>query len=388
MAEKKQKRRRSRVARIVWITLAAVAVILGGLYAAARTFGRVPLSNLADVFISFSAKDGSSFPYLVDSESVVRMTSVGSGIEVLRSDKLDILTHQGAVLQSVPHTFTKPAIDVRQGRTLLYERGGKRYMMLSKTRTLLTGDAQKSILTAALDDSGRFAIATTGDGAKSLLTVYKASGEAFFRYKCVSEYITHIAFLNGGVAVTVTGVQNAEPYSRLLILNLRKGEVVSDTNCAETSLFYVHGEGRTAAAYSDSMITRVRWDKKIEELTFGSDTLQFFCPQEDGRNTLVLLTLGNEHESKLRGVTKTGETVFEVECGERVTAASRNGGYTAVLTDSAVLTYNNAGAQIGTVTLTRAAQDVCLSERSAYVLFHDRIERFPAAGDHTQKEKS
>ena len=59
-----------------------------------------------------------------------------------------------------------------------------------------------------------------------------------------------------------------------------------------------------------------------------------------------------------------------------------------VLTDSAVLTYNSSGVQVGTITLTRAAQDVCLSERSAYVLFHDRIERFPAAGEHAQKEKT
>ena len=387
MAEK-QKRKKIRVLRIVWIALAVVAVILGGLFAAARTFGRVPLSNLADVFISFSAKDGSSFPYLVDSESVVRMTSVGSGIEVLRSDKLDILTHQGAVLQSVQHTFTTPAVDVRQGRTLLYGRGGVRYMLLSKTRTLYTGKAERDILTASLDDNGRYAIATVGDGAKSMLTVYKAPGEAFFQYKCVSEYITDIAFLRGGIAITVTGVRSAVPYSRLLILDLKKGEVVSDTSCAETSLFYVHGEGRTAAACSNSMITRVHWKEKIEELSFGSDTLQFFCPQEDGRNTLVLLTLGNEHESKLRGLQKNGETAFEAACGERITAASRNGGYTSVLTDSAVLTYNNTGAQIGTITLTRSARDVCLSERSAYVLFHDRIERFPAAGEHAQKEKS
>ena len=384
---KKANKRISPAARIGFIVGVLVAAVCITLFAAARTFGRIPLSNLADVFISFTVKDGGSFPYTVDSESVVRMAQVGSGIAVLRTDKLDILTHQGAVLQSVQHTYKMPAVDVRQGRMLLFDRGGTRYTMLSKTQTLLSGDAEREILTAALADDGHFAIATTGKGAKSLLTVYKSSGEAIFQYKCVSEYITDIAFMRGGVALTVAGVQNAEPYSRLLILNMKKGESVSDTHCADVSLFHVHADGRTAVACSSATLTRVHWDKKLDDTTFGSDTMQFFCPQEDGRATLVLLTYGNEHDSKLRGLQKNGETAFETECGERILAASRSGGYTAVLTDSEVRTFNNSGAQIGTITLTRAAKDVCLAERSAYVLFHDRIERFPAAGEHKQKEK-
>ncbi len=385
---KKAKSKVSRTTRIAALALAVVLAILCALYAAARTFGKVPLSNLADVFVSFSAKQAGSFPYLVDSDAVVRMVSVGSGIEVLRTDRLDVLTRQGALLQSVQHTYTAPAVDVRQGRTLLYDRGGTRYMLLSKTQTLRTGETKQKILTAALDNDGKYAIATVGEGDKSLLTLYKDSGKAYFQYKCVSEYITDVAFMRGGVALTVAGVQNAEPYSRLLVLDVRKGETVSDTPCANTSLFHVHTDGRTAVACSSSMLTRVRWNEKLDDSAFGSDTLQYFCPQEDGRCSLVLLTYGNEHDSKVRGLHKNGETAFEADCGERILSASRSGGCTAVLTDKTVLTYNNSGAQIGTITLTRSARDVCLSERTAYVLFYDRIERFTAAGEHKQKEKS
>ena len=124
------------------------------------------------------------------------------------------------------------------------------------------------------------------------------------------------------------------------------------------------------------------------EVSFGSDTLQFFCMDEGGKATLVLLTYGNEHASKLRGLQKNGDTAFEADCGQKLKDASRSSSYTSVLTEDAVLTYNNSGTQVGTLTLTQAAQKICLSERMVYVLFNDHIDVFPAAGEHAQKPES
>lgn len=373
------------VRRIMLVTILALAVLFAGLYAASRTFARVQLSNLADVFVAFSAKDDSAFPYAVDAGCVVRMVPFGSGIAVLRTDKLDILTKSGAVLQSLRHTYTSPAVDECAGRILLYDRGGTRYMILSKTGVLCSeAEADAQILTAALRDDGSFALATTTDGAKSLLTVYTSRGEPFFRYKCISEYVTDVAFTHKGAALTVGGVKNAETYSRLLALSFKKTEPLMDLSYAETTLFHVYGSGGVVTACSRDLFTRVDSKARQEDTRFDSDVLQFFCTDASGKATLVLQTYGNEHETHLKGLDRSGKEEFDVKCGEKLRAASRSGSYSGVLTDSSVLTYNNNGALVGTLTLTESAQDVCLSERTAYVLFPDRIERFHAAGTHTQ----
>ena len=412
MAKKQKIRTKSDLRRtVILAVLASLVVLFGALYAASRTFARVQMSNLADVFTAFSVKDDSTFPYMADAASVVRMVPVGSGAAVLRADKLDILTKSGAVLQSVPHTYVSPAVDVCAGRTLLYDRGGSRYMILSKTGILRAeSEAQGDILTAALASDGRFAIATTAksakkgeqnsalaaalgaddsaaettaNGAKSVLTVYTAKGAKFFQYKCVSEYVTDVAFTRKGVALTVAGVKNAETHSRLLILDFKMTEAKADLAYDDTSFFHVQSDGSTVIACSRDLLTRVH-GKTQEDTRFDSDTLQFFCADDAGKSTLVLLTYGNEHAAHLLGLQKNGETAFDTKCSEKIKAASRSGSYTSVLTDSAVRTYNNSGSEVGTLKITEPAQDICLSDRTVFVLFPDRIESFPAAGAHTQ----
>ena len=385
MAGKKKRQRNLR--RTMILTCAAVLIVaFGALYAASRTFGSVRLSNLADVFDSFSVRDDSRFPYVVDAGTVQQMVPVGSGVGVLCTDRFDILTRSGAVLQSVHHTYTMPAVDVRRGRVLLYDRGGNRYMLLSKTKTLLTGETDEQILTASLSGDGRFAVAVASDSAKSLLSVYTSAGEVFFQYKCVSEYITDIAFTASGAALTVTGVRDAGPYSRLLVLDFSKTEPLADYTYEDTALFQVQSSGGNVTAYSDTRLAILRRKtKQAPTVSFGSDALQFLCADEGGKTTLVMLTYGNEHQSKLRGLKANGETVFETECGQKIKDASRSSSYTSVLTDDSVLTYTGSGGHVGTLTLTQAAQRICLCEHTVFVLFNDHIEAFPAAGQHEMK---
>ena len=369
--------------RILVILLAALVVLFGSLYVVSRTIGRVRLSNLADVFVGFSVKDDSKFPYVTDAGNVVRMVQMGGGVGVLRSDRFDVLTRSGALMQSVRHTYTTPAVQVCGGRALLFDRGGTRYKLLSKTAELRTGETDKPILTAALDENGQIAIAVSSDNTKSILTVYKTNGEAFFRYKCVSEYVTDIAFTSGGVALTVVGAKNASAYSRLLSLRFGKTETIADYTYDGTSLFHVHANGSTVTACSSTLLTTLRHKTQQPEMPFGSDTLQFFSTDESGKSTLALLTYGKEHASKLRGISANGETAFEAECGEKLKDMSRSSVYTSVLTDEAVQTYNNSGACVGTLTLTQAARSICLNDRTVFVLFNDHIDAFPAAGEHT-----
>lgn len=382
MTRLKQLLHKKTLRRILLILIALLIALFGSLYIVSRTVGRVRLSNIADVFTGFTVKGG-AFPYVADAGSVVRILQMGGGIGVLRSDRFDVLTRSGAKLQAVQHTYTSPAVQVCGGRALLFDRGGTRYMLLSKTAVLRTGETDKPILTAALDEDGRIAIAVSSDNTKSILTVYKSNAEAFFQFKCVSEYITDIAFTQNGVALTVVGAKNASAYSRLLLLRFGKTEAVADCTYDGTSLFHVHASGSTVTACSSTLLTTLRHKTQQPETPFGSDTLQFFSADESGKSTLALLTYGNEHASKLRGISANGETAFETECGEKLKDMSRSSVYTSVLTDDAVLTYNNSGALVGTLTLTQAARSICLNDRTVFVLFNDHIDAFPAAGEHT-----
>ena len=180
-------------------------------------------------------------------------------------------------------------------------------------------------------------------------------------------------------------------FVRVIRTTLSSSLLRDRVTCPACSIFFRSGEsytnGSTVTACSSTLLTTLRHKTQQSETPFGSDTLQFFSADPSGKASLALLTYGNEHASKLRGVSANGETSFEVDCGEKLKGMSRSSAYTSVLTDDAVLTYNNSGLCVGTLHLVQAARSICLNDRTVFVLFNDRIEAFPASGEHTQPEE-
>ena len=238
MAAKKRKKSNSLQKKLA-ISATAIVIIFSLLFVAARTFGKVTLSSATDAFEELTATVG-SFPYDVQSNSVEDIVPFGGGVAVLKTDTLDVLSSSGKLLQSVRHNYPSPAIDINGGRAILFDRGGTRYTVLSRTRILKEEtNAENKILDAKMSQSGKFAIAVTSVSVNSILSVYDTSFKEIFRWKGVSEYITDMSFSDNvkKIAVTATGVNNANPYSKLTIFDFKKPEPLAETVFDSMMLF-------------------------------------------------------------------------------------------------------------------------------------------------------
>lgn len=380
MPLKKKKKKKSITKRLL-ISVVAVIMVFVLLFIAANTFAGIPLSNASDAFTALPLRGG-SFPYKAESSSVVRIASMGNGIAVLKSDSLEILDKSGDVLQSIKHNYSKPSLEIRNGRAVLFDRGGTRYMMLSKTKVLVEEKQTKEvILDASVSSTGRYAVAVSASDPKSILSVYGVSSDEIFRFKCVSEYITDIDFSSSGkqLAVTVTGVEGATPYSKVLCFDVKKDEPLSETEISDEMLFSVVRSGSSVTVTGSLGIRSYKNGTEImTEKAFGGDVLQNFCKAENGRSSMILQTYGNERAVKLLITNKKGEIKSEVDFNEEIKAVSRSNSHTCLLTDSSVLTYNNSGTLVNTVELKEAVRDICISGRTLYLQYRDRIERCSA----------
>lgn len=387
---KKKSKKRKKIERLLISLSVLMVAVFGALYVVGRTVGNVALSNVADVFLSFTVRENSAFPYKADASTVLQISPINSNyVCVVYTDRLEVISRKGSLMQKVPHTYTKPAISIRNGRILLYERGGTRYQLLSKTGILLDNvQTSDPILSAALSPKGMYAIATTSSGFKSLLTVYSGHGEETFKFKCVSEYITDVDFPGKTVTVTAAGVKAAEAYSRVMELNLKKTEPTVNVTYEDTSFFHTHNAGRVNVALGRTAICIVKNGSQEPDEIFGSDTLQSYCTEENGKLALALRIYGNEHAVKIRGVQRNGGTMFENTIEQAVHDIARSEGYITVLTDTGLLTFNNSGTQVGSTQFVESAQKICLAGRNVFVLFSDRIEVFSAVGDHTVKAQN
>ncbi|MBQ3150528.1 MAG: hypothetical protein IJB86_04715 [Clostridia bacterium] len=381
MAAKKRKKSNSLQKKLA-ISATAIVIIFSLLFVAARTFGKVTLSSATDAFEELTATVG-SFPYDVQSNSVEDIVPFGGGVAVLKTDTLDVLSSSGKLLQSVRHNYPSPAIDINGGRAILFDRGGTRYTVLSRTRILKEEtNAENKILDAKMSQSGKFAIAVTSVSVNSILSVYDTSFKEIFRWKGVSEYITDMSFSDNvkKIAVTATGVNNANPYSKLTIFDFKKPEPLAETVFDSMMLFSVNMSGSVTTVMSDSYMCSLKNGTEIiRETQFKGDIMKSFCIDEKGKSSVVFLPYGNERAAKLRVADKKGELDFEINLDMKTDGVARSSSYTCVLTDTRILTYNNSGTRVNELTLSEAVRDICVSGRTLYVLYSDRIEKYSAS---------
>ena len=379
--KKKRKKNNSPIKKLI-AALTAIVIIFSVLFVSAKTFGKVPLSGATDAFSSLTAEMG-EFPYKVQSNSVVDIVPFGSGIAVIRSDMLVVLSKSGKVLLSVRHNYPTPAIDINNGRAILFDRGGTRYTVIGRTQILLE-ETQTSdkILDARMASDGKFAIAVTAKDVKSVLSVYNTSFEEIFRWKCVSEYITDIDFSDnaGKAAVTVTGVKSANPYSRLVMFDFKKSEPLMQKDFDSMMLFSVNVSGTVTTVTGDSYVCSLKKDGEIiSEKSFSGDVLKSFSTEENGRSSYVLLKYGNERDAVICSHGKKGKVDFEISTNEKISNISRSNRYICVLTGDMILTYNNNGICVNENSVSETVRDICVSGSTLYILYSDRIEKISAA---------
>ncbi len=379
--KKKIKKRKSLLPRFIFTALFVTAVFVM-LFFATKIFGEVPLSKATDAFTAMRTEAG-EYPFEIDADTVEDVVPFGSGVALLKKDSVDILSKSGKLLQSVKHKYVNAALEVRNGRAILFDRGGSRYMVLSKTQ-MLSDEKQADgvILDAGMSPDGKHALAVTTGNAKSVLSVYDTSFEEYFKWKCVSEYITDIDFTRNGsrVSVSLTGVKNATPYSKVLLFDFKEKEPVLKADYDGVMAFAVSARRSSVVVASDDYIGTVKKNgEKLNEKTFGGDTMKNFCFEENGRSAVLLISYGNERAVKLYTTKKNGSQDYEAVITEKTIGMSRSRYYTCVLTEDKVLTYNNSGKLIKELALSETVRDICVSGRNLFVLYSDRIEKYSAS---------
>ena len=375
------KKKKSLLPRIIFTVLFVIAVFVM-LFFATKIFGEVPLSKATDAFTELRTKAG-EFPYTVDADTVEDVISFGSGVALLKKDSVDVLSKSGKLLLTVKHKYVNASLEVRNGRAILFDRGGSRYTVLSRTAVLMPEkQIDGTILDASVSPDGKHALAVSTGNAKSVFTVFDTSFDEYFKWKCVSEYITDIDFTGNGnkVALSLTGVKNAAPYSKVTVFDLDEEDPVMTADFDGTMLFSVSARRSSVIAVSNDYIGTVTKDgERLNEKAFGGNTMKNFCFEENGRSASLLMSYGNERAVKLYTTKKNGKADFEVDINEKTLSVSRSKYYTCVLTEDKVLTYNNSGKLINELTLSESVRDICVSGRNLFLLYPDRTEKCSAS---------
>lgn len=357
---------------------AVVFVILLLTAIAAAQFGGVTLSTVADYVATAIARIGAGegYPYQI-STTVHDAAITNSDLVLLYDDSVRILNSTAKEISNLNHNYDHPIISSNSGRILLYDIGGKKFRVQSKTRVLYEKELDHIILTGAMGKDGSVAVATRADNAESMLTVFDKQRKEAFVWKCASEHIISCDVSDNGksFAVSVVGVENGSVYSKVHIFNKKETEPVASfeyTSSTVTTVRFLSNE--TVMVMGDNVCQIINDGQVVNNIDVSVNTPSKLYISDNNTAILVLSKYSSTTQKIVKVYNKAGEEIFTNEISGIVKSVSTDGKYVAILTDSDVQIYNSKGEMTGYAAVNSDAENVLVSARNTYVYSSDRID--------------
>lgn len=371
---------------------AVVFVVLLLVIIAAAQFGGVTFSTIGDYIAASIAGIGAGdgYPYDINSLNIADAGITNSDLVLVDDNAVRVLNSTAKEISNIQHTFDHPVMSSNSGRILLYDIGGKKFRVQSKTRTLYEKQTDFLILTGAIGKDGSVAIASRADEAESMLTVYDKNHNEAFIWKCAKEHIVTCDVSDNGkrIAVGVIGVQNGSVYSKVYIFDKKGTEPIGTFDYPEsavTSVQFLSNE--TLMVMGNNMCEIIKGAEVKQKIDVSVNTPSRLFISDNNTAVLVLSKYSSTTKKIIKVFDKTGNELFESEIDGLVKSVYTDGKFTAVLTDSSVRVFNTKGEVTGTAEVNADAVKVLVSSRNIYVYSSDRIDRYSSVGDNNPEKK-
>ena len=361
---------------------AAVVIAIGiVVFFAARSFGGMGFFDVEDSARQFvsGTGTGAGYPYSISSAEVIDMAPFKSNIAFLTRDAFTVLNSSAKEVVRFQHGYSDPAMSVYGGRALVYDRATGKFTVLNSGKVLNQGDTQAGIYTAVMGKDGSVAFSLKSDSAQSELRVYNHKLKKVFAWQIEQEKVFDIAISPNGksAAVILTGSKNAQPYSKLVIVDFDKKEPVSQFTYENQVLFDVlYPSGSTVIAYGTDMKTTIsKKTERTDDYKYGSSTISMQDTADSGKSAVVLSEYGSDGKQKIAVFNKKSKLLFEKTFDEKIYAISCTDRYVAVLFENRAVLLRSGGEESKSIeTEKNGKRIVCIGD-DIYVLHSSQISK-------------
>lgn len=319
------------------------------------------------------------FPYSINANLVRDMQMLGPDVLLLTDESVTVLDSSGKEVSRLPHTYKRPAMALRAGRLLVYDRGGRKLRIQNCKKILLEKELKEDIITCAVGRSGNFAVATRAENAAGLLTVYDKNVNEVFKWRSSKDYIMDVALSDDGkyAAAVVAGSEAGKLYSRAYVFDFSKEKPIAELSYPEASLFDVNFSGKSTVLVAGDTLRGVieNRTKKAEPVSFGASELRCYAASEEGVSATVLSEYGSMNANNLVVCDEEGQELFRHAFEQEVRGVSCDGSDTAVLLAGSVQAFDAKGRRIGHFAVRSDALRVLVNGRSTYVLSMGELDR-------------
>jgi hypothetical protein len=181
--QKRNAKGRSRLIAVLLTLVVVAAAVLAFLYRD-ELFGRGNLPGADPVF--------NSEPYTYEYGAKAQFALMGEMLAVSSSTGLQVLDNHGLTLERQVFAMRNPALSANDKLCAFYDVGGT-VLRVYNQGELINLDAEDSIISVSLSDSGYIAVCREESGYKGTVVVYDGEGRDIYEYDSGSGYVLDAA---------------------------------------------------------------------------------------------------------------------------------------------------------------------------------------------------
>ena len=373
---------KGRAKLIIALTLVTAFVVTTIL----STVGVIPLDALllkARVSVSGSNE---RFPLAVSTESSLVTDVIGDNIIILTTESVVIYSQNGNQLLNHPHVFSKPAISINDDRAIVYDRGGKSFILIDKEEVVYEGDASNVILSAEYGKKGNYALGIKGDGATSSLLVYNKSNDVVFQWNCAKEHVVSIALSDDGkyAGAAVLGVENGDVFTTVNFFGFDYKEALNTQKIQGVSPFdlsFTKFDTLTLLTSEGVFAINNKNEKYKTIASYYSSEFNSCDFSNNGRYVVSLAKYGSENNFQINVYNKDGEQKTTASTDFAVKTVRMSDKYIFVLGETKIMVYNLSGVVVSTILYKGEAHSILPTDDFVFITSLDKITRCFSYGD-------
>lgn len=293
----RRQRQRRRTARNLLLLAIFAAVVWAGMWVVRRA-GDLDLKT-AYSDIKAEITTGSGYPVPLPGGKIVRLDAVDNVIVLLSDTNLYAYNASGRQMLNVQHGIINQGMVAAQDRMLLYERGGNKLSLYSKSALLHTLTTDYKIYTADLGQNGNYAVATSSREYIAHVKVYNKSNQGIFNWYSYQKPVVSVALSDYKEEMMVGCVDAADGsyLSSISKFQFSISQELGRVEFPDELLFSVDYEGTTRVrALTDHRAVLLNQElKELASYEYGGQKINRFANSPDG---VLVLVLGDYAEDK------------------------------------------------------------------------------------------
>jgi len=320
---------------------------------------------------------GSGYPIPVPGGVIRNVRSLDTELAVLNDTNLYIYNKKGKTLSTVQRMSENAVLVTSSKRALIFEGGGKRYVVTTPSKQLVDKSYEFNIQGADINDRGDYVLVSSSSQYVAQVTVFNNKNEWYFQWFSSDSMVQDVAISAKGthMAVGCVNTRGGRIYSTLFLFDLGQK--------AEQAKLELEGELVLQVSYLDDgrvgVLTDCGWRIYSDSLS-GSKVYDFGGLEVRGmdrRGKETLLLLGNTGTRAQELVLLDGDckVALRAELAGQARDIALGDGRLYVLTDTGVTAYTREMEPKETLEL-RGISDIHLVKNRLYYLSKDEINVF------------